>query len=290
MNYSVIIPTKNNPEQVRRCIESIPDREDIEILVCDDNSDAEFQPGIKALCEERRNAVLISSDHSAWAGHARNMGVDNAKGNWLIFSDSDDFFDKGFWKAIDFITGQSTADIIYFNVKGVYSDTLEPAGRGATYSKYVDDFLDGKKNAEERLRYYHMVPWGKVFRRAFIKEKGIRYDEVRASNDVMFNVTAGSLAKKVEAHKVLMYYVTVSNNSLTMKKDKELLRCRFDVLIRHYKYVLSLGKPQCAYNMIQFAIRYSKPYGLREFVYYLKKMIKNRINPFVVFCKIGRYS
>ena len=290
MKYSIIIPTKNNPEQVRRCVESIPDRSDMEILVCDDNSDAEFQPGIKALCDERSNVVLIPSDRSAWAGHARNMGVDNATGDWLIFSDSDDFFDAGFWKEIDAITEVSDADIIYFNVKGVNSDTLEPAARGATYSKYVDDFVDGKKNAEERLRYYHMVPWGKVFRRSFIKDSNIRYDEVRASNDVMFNITAGSQAKKVEAHKILMYYVTVSTNSLTKKKDKELLRCRFDVLIRHYKYVLSLGKPQCAYNMIQYAFRYSKPHGFGELLYYAKKMIKNRINPFIVFYKIGRYD
>lgn len=290
MKYSVIIPTKNNPEQVKRCIDSIPEREDIEILICDDNSDAEFLPEIKALCEERNNALLIPSDHSAWAGHARNMGADNAKGEWLIFSDSDDFFDAGFWKEIDYITEQSEADIIYFNVKGVYSDTLEPASRGSRYSKYVDDFCDGKKNAEERLRYYHMVPWGKVFRNSLIKEQNIRYDEVKASNDVMFNIKAGSLAPIIEAHKLLMYYVTVSHNSLTKKKDKELLRCRYEVLIRHYKYVLSLGKPQCAYNMLQFAIRYSKPYGLSEFVYYLKKMIKNRINPFVVLYKIGRYN
>lgn len=290
MKYSVIIPTKNNPEQVKRCIDSIPEREDIEILMCDDNSDAEYKTKIRELCEERVNAILLESSFSAWAGHARNIGMDAAQGQWLIFSDSDDFFDAKFWENINSITDISGADIIYFNVKGVYSDTLEPASRGARYSKYVDDFCDGKKNAEERLRYYHMVPWGKVFRNSFIKEQNIRYDEVKASNDVMFNIKAGSLAHKIEAHKIIMYYVTVSHSSLTKKKDKELLRCRYDVLIRHYKYVLSLGKPQCAYNMLQFAVRYSKPYGLTEFVYYLKKMIKNRINPFVVFFKIGRYN
>ena len=290
MKYSVIIPTKNNPEQVKRCIDSIPEREDIEILVCDDNSDTEYKIKIKQVCEERGNATLLASSYSAWAGHARNCGMDSAHGDWLIFSDSDDFFDAKFWESINSITDNASADIIYFNVKGVYSDTLQPASRGEGYSKYVDDFCDGKKNAEERLRYYHMVPWGKVFRHSFIREHNLRYDEVIASNDLMFNIKAGSLATLIEAHKILMYYVTVSNNSLTKKMDKGILRCRYDVLIRHYKYVLSLGKPQCTYNMLQFAFRYSKPYGLSEFVYYLKKMIKNRINPFLVFYKIGRYN
>lgn len=290
MKYSVIIPTKNNPEQVRRCVDSIPEREDIEILICDDNSDVGYKSEIRKICGDRKNVSLLESSMSAWAGHARNCGMDSAQGDWLIFSDSDDFFDANFWDIINSITDFSCADIIYFNVKGVYSDTLESASRGARYSKYVDDFCDGKKNAEERLRYYHMVPWGKVFRKSFIQEHHIRYDEVKASNDVMFNIKAGSQASKIEAHKKLMYYVTVSHNSLTKKKDKELLRCRYDVLIRHYKYVLSLGKPQCAYNMLQFAVRYSKPYGLSELAYYLKKMIKNRINPFVVFYKIGRYN
>ena len=241
MEYSVIIPVKNNPGQLSRCLDSIPERDDIEVLVCDDCSSEEQINQIKTLCDKRSQTRLFESDSSRGAGYARNVGISNSKGDWLIFSDSDDFFDKDFWNKIDNIINQTDSDIVYFLVQGVYSDNLKPAERGTNYRNQVEGFVDGKKNGEERLRFYHMVPWGKVFRRSFIEDKQIRFDEIRASNDVMFNIKAGSLAKTIEAHKIIMYYVTVSSNSLTKKKDKELLRCRFDVLIRHYKYVKSLG-------------------------------------------------
>ena len=290
MKYSVIIPTKNNPDQVQRCLDSIPSDSEIEILVCDDCSDPEFLTQIREICGRKMNVALFESNRPAWAGRARNIGIEKAQGEWLIFSDSDDFFDTHFWRNINSITTQSEADIIYFCVKGVYSDTLEPAARGVVYNNYVEGFLDSKKNAEERLRFYHMVPWGKIFRKSFIDEKQIRYDEVRASNDVMFNVKAGNLAKSIEAHRILMYYVTVSNNSLTKVKSKEVLHCRFDVLVNHYKYVMALGKPQCAYNFFKLVYKYSKPYGFTEFLWYCKQMIKYRVNPFVIISKINRYE
>ena len=290
MKYSVIIPTKNNPDQVQRCLDSIPSDSEIEILVCDDHSDYNHFLEIRNLSIHYPNVRLIESEVDAGAGHARNMGLAESKGEWIIFSDSDDYFNEDFWNKVDKITECSSADIIYFFVQGVYSDSLELAKRGWNYRKLVEDFINGKKNAEERLRFYHMVPWGKVFRRAFIEDNQIKFDEVRASNDVMFNVRAGSLARKVEAFSDLMYFVTISSNSLTKKTDRDLLHCRFNVLIRHYKYVMSLGKPQCAYNMIRYAIRYSKPYGLKEFFYYVRLMIKNRVNPFISVYKIGRYN
>lgn len=40
MKYSVIIPHKNRQEIIQRCINSIPDRDDIEIIIIDDNSDS----------------------------------------------------------------------------------------------------------------------------------------------------------------------------------------------------------------------------------------------------------
>ena len=89
MKYSVIIPTKNNPDQVRRCLDSIPSDHDIEILVCDDCSDPEFLVRIREICSLKMNVSLFESNRSAWAGRARNLGIEKAHGEWLIFSDSD---------------------------------------------------------------------------------------------------------------------------------------------------------------------------------------------------------
>ena len=43
-NYSFVIPHHNSPTLLNRCLDSIPQREDIEIIVVDDNSDADKKP------------------------------------------------------------------------------------------------------------------------------------------------------------------------------------------------------------------------------------------------------
>ena len=89
--YSFIIPHHNCPNLLYRLLDTIPQREDIEIIVVDDNSDADKVPLIN------RNDVqlfLIPASESKGAGHARNIGLDHAKGKWLLFADSDDYYEK----------------------------------------------------------------------------------------------------------------------------------------------------------------------------------------------------
>ena len=90
INYSFIIPHKNCPDLLQRCVDSIPERDDVQIIVVDDNSDSNKKPALK----ERKNLqiILLDAAQSKGAGRARNVGLEHAKGKWLVFSDSDDFF------------------------------------------------------------------------------------------------------------------------------------------------------------------------------------------------------
>lgn len=80
MNFSIIIPHKNVPLLLKKLLDSIPLREDTEVIVVDDHSDSsvvdfEHFPGI-----DRNNTKCIFLDESHGAGYARNIGIDNAKG------------------------------------------------------------------------------------------------------------------------------------------------------------------------------------------------------------------
>ena len=90
INYSVIIPHHNIPALLQRCLDSIPERDDIQIIVVDDNSDSnkvDFKkfPGIG-----RRNVEIYYTKEGKGAGFARNVGLKYAKGRYLIFADADD--------------------------------------------------------------------------------------------------------------------------------------------------------------------------------------------------------
>lgn len=91
-NFTIIVPHYNTPQLLERCIASIPGREDVQIIVVDDCS---FDTS--ELCETfeklklRHNFELYRTPQGGSAGRARNIGLDHAKGKWLIFADADDF-------------------------------------------------------------------------------------------------------------------------------------------------------------------------------------------------------
>jgi len=92
LNYSIIIPHKDIPDLLQRCLDSIPVRDDVEVIVVDDNSDPrkvdfEHFPQWKG-----KDYHYFLTKEGKGAGYARNVGLDHAQGRWIIFADADDFF------------------------------------------------------------------------------------------------------------------------------------------------------------------------------------------------------
>ena len=90
--FSIIIPHKNIPSLLQRCLDSIPKRDDVQIIVVDDNSnpqkvDFEKFPGL-----DKPNTEAYFDKSGKGAGRARNVGLKHAKGEWVIFADCDDYF------------------------------------------------------------------------------------------------------------------------------------------------------------------------------------------------------
>ena len=88
---SIIIPHHNLVSLLKRCLDSIPDRCDFEVIVVDDNSNSESISKLKLL-DIHKNVNIIYTHEGKGAGYARNVGIERAKGKWVLFCDSDDFF------------------------------------------------------------------------------------------------------------------------------------------------------------------------------------------------------
>lgn len=101
INFSIIIPTKNIPDLLQRCLESIPQRSDIEIIVVDDNSDREIVDVKNYPGTNNQQVKIIFLPESKGAGYARNIGLTIAKGKWILFADSDDYFSEKFSDILD---------------------------------------------------------------------------------------------------------------------------------------------------------------------------------------------
>lgn len=271
-SYSFIIPHHNSPKLLDRCINSIPLRDDIEIIVVDDNSEPNKQP-----FNLRRDVSLITIDKkdSKGAGKARNEGMKVASGEWLLFADCDDFYHDGFISELDKYK-DSDNEVIYFCIDSVYSDTLEPAGRDAKL-KSIFARYDGSLFSVDELKYKVHGPWFKMIKRDHIMRLGLQYEEVMKGNDIQFGYILGYFTHRFTVLNKPLYVLTHEKNSLSFgKRSIESYISTIEVHSRMYEFYKLIGRNEWVKNdWIEFA-RPLKQRGLLFFFSFIKDYLKRR--------------
>ena len=257
IKYSFIIPHRNTPDLLERCVKSIPQRDDIEIIVVDDNSDEDKKPTIS---REGVIIILLDATQSKGAGRARNVGMRRAQGKWLLFADADDFYKKGFLNFLDDLVN-SKNDAIYFSADSVKSDTLEPYMRTRSLQLAIKEF-DGSEQAASLIKYKHHTPWNKMVSADFILKYGIQFEEVEQGNDTMFSYMVGYFAKNIKVIPMDLYTYTYNENSITTR-EKNMAHYHCGVLnyFKQAKFLRFVGKPEYALSPIQYLARCYRQYG-----------------------------
>ena len=221
VNFSIIIPHKNIPSLLERCIFSLPQRNDIQIIVIDDNSGKDCIAKLQTLensCKQYNLSIIyLNKSKTKGAGYARNVGIGQAIGKWIVFADSDDTFEtdalnEAFNKYVD-----SKADVIYFGIKCLDAETNLP--RNNAKQAYLDH-LYSEKDTENRCRYQIKVPWGKFIKRNLVVRENIKFDETPVGNDAWFSLQVGYYANKVEIDYAPIYNWMVRSGSITSNKSK----------------------------------------------------------------------
>ena len=223
--FSIIIPHKNTPDLLAKCLDSIPQRDDVQVIVVDDNSDpsiVDFDkfPGVK-----RKNTIVIFDKSGKGAGNARNIALDHITDTkWLIFSDSDDYFTDYLGVAMDKYV-DSTYDMVYFKRHSVYVGTNEPAMRHQRANSRVDYALStGDVNI---IRYKDVAPVCKFVSYKIVKKHHLRFEPIRFSNDAMFFIQVGCYSNSIKVDGNPIYVVTEREGSLMKTFNEEALECRF---------------------------------------------------------------
>lgn len=166
---SVIVPVYNAERWLRRCVDSILGQTftDFELLLIDDGS----KDGSGAICDEyaaRDSRIRVFHKPNGGVSSARNLGLGNARGEWITFVDADDYLLPQ-WSEVfkqDFVN----TDIIIF---GIQSENTSGVIKEYSYS------FKGKPNIwVESPQSQHMqgALWNKYFRTDIIKKQDIRLD------------------------------------------------------------------------------------------------------------------
>lgn len=278
-DFSIIIPHYNCPDLLVRCLKSIPDSPDIQIIVADDHSD-NYEYICKQIEELGRCNVEYHYLDKGWAGHARNVGMSLSLGKWIIFCDADDYFSSS---AFDVFNNykDSDADMVYFKHNAAYTDSGKPCVRFPIRNESIDNYLKAKNGkAVYDILYKDVVPWAKMYSNSFLRTHNFKYEEIRSNEDVMFVVSCNTHASRIDVSDAIVYTITMRPGSLTMSINRENMFTGFGVAIRYSKYVKSMNHPEYSSRLLSHVRLALKYYGVNEALRYLKEAKKENISIF----------
>lgn len=182
---SVIIPCYNAADTLRRAVDGVLDGapSNLELLLVDDGS----TDATPALCDELAagdGRIRVLHRQNGGASAARNAGLDAARGDWVMFVDSDDTLTPGLWQAL----GEAFArqpGMVLFGIDRASGPTPCPLAPGY----YPDPSALGE--ALRPLLFesgYLAAPYGKIFSAKALRTAGMHFDEtLKVNEDVLFN-------------------------------------------------------------------------------------------------------
>ena len=236
INYSIIIPHKNIPQLLQRCLDSIPQRDDLEVIVVDDNSDPdtvdfEHFPGL-----ERPDTAIVFDKSGKGAGRARNIGLEHARGKWVLFADADDYFNYCIRDILDDYKMEES-DIVFFSASSVDSVTYNNVSR-ADYIKYfISSYFENNQKGEMFLRYDHGAPWSKLIKKELVSSHNISFQETLQHNDTRFSYLIGYFGRNIKVDRRAIYCLTNRSMSITNTSSPEKYLDRVQVLCERYAFL-----------------------------------------------------
>ncbi len=245
IKVSVIIPVYNAEKYIGECLDSLRRQtlKNIEIICVDDGSkDGTLEILRKYEAEDKR--IKVFCQENQYAGVARNCGIDNAHGRYMLFLDADDFFEETLIEKVYLEAERRQAEVVLFGGQSYNESTKEikPMPWLLNTSVLPKEVPFNRKDTEGMLlSAFSPAPWTKLFRSDFVRRSSLRFQDLQNSNDVFFVFCAICLANKITyLDEKLVYYRRGSESSLQSTKKKQPL-CFLEAYNSAYKLLNNEG-------------------------------------------------
>ncbi len=217
---SVVVPVYNVEKHLNRCIDSIINQtyEDFELILIDDGS----SDNSGAICDQysqKDNRIRVMHKENGGASLARNCGIDNANGKFVMFVDSDDYIGHEMLKThIDLMENDVDLTVTSLDVvdNGKTRKYCMP-NKIYTVQQYFEDM--GKKVYSELCA---SSPCCKFFRKSILEKYGIKYNtNMSLGEDTCFNTEYLKYCKKIVSSENVLYHYTKENDDSLFSRFQE---------------------------------------------------------------------
>ena len=215
---SLIIPVYNSQNTLSECLDSILNQSYIgyEIIIINDGSTDGSQQIIEQYATQYPSIIKFFTKVNEGLSDARNLGIDNASGQYLGFVDSDDFVSSNYFTVIDKILKSQEPDMLIFSYKRVYKRKPSILEKNYSFGKYeiVEKVVNIDSHPQIICQTENAV-WIKIIKRAIVGDKQkLLFSNVQLGEDFDASLKWYLKAKKIIFSKEQLYNYVIQNNSL----------------------------------------------------------------------------
>lgn len=222
---SVIVPVYNDEKYIKKCLNTITNQtlKDIEIICVDDGS-TDNSPQILQEFAQNDNRIKVVVQKNKGAGAARNKGFEFAKGDYVIFFDSDDYMSLNCLEILYNTALKNNSDVTVCRSFLFEENNIETVQKNCYSLK--SNLLGGKKSftPQEISKYIFQFSvgwaWDKLYKRDFIKKNKLKFQNLRHSNDAYFTLMSLVYAELISYTDEYLIFHREHNNSLAHTRTK----------------------------------------------------------------------
>lgn len=189
---SVIVPVYNAEKYIERCVDSLLHQgfDDFELILVDDGSTDNSAKIINALAA-KHDFVRTLTNANGGAASARNLGIDNANGDYIAFIDADDTVEPSYLEELYNAAAESGAELVMCDYTKRYVDRDMPFSqpiRGGVYDKQeIENELYPCLIMFDSLEFPPTISnWVCLFKHSLLERWHLRYPAVRLCEDSFF--------------------------------------------------------------------------------------------------------
>ena len=216
---SIVVPVYNGEKYISKCLDSLINQsyKNIEIIIINDGSN----DNTEKICNKYKeidSRIKVISIENGGVSKARNIGIENATGQFLMFCDSDDYVAKDWCKLL--LENYKENNLILCD----YYNVIDNEVKEFDYERPKVDSVISKANFFKLKLYGINVPWNKIYSLEIIKNNNIRFDEsISLGEDLRFNIKyLDAISGNINFIKERLYFYTLSReNCLTNRIYKD---------------------------------------------------------------------
>lgn len=224
VKISIIVPIYNAMDFLDQCLNCIINQTMTEIeIICVNDGSTDMSVEIIKKFQVKDSRIKLIEQDNAGGGVARNRGMQEARGEYLLFLDADDFFEPDLCDRVYRRAVEKSADIVIFKADQFDMRIGEYLPLDyVCYSEHFDKEVFSYKNNPDRIfNSFHNCPWNKLFLHDFVKKNHIKFQNLHRTNDLLFTCSSLILAKRITILDAILvhYRVGYSGNCQTTNHE-----------------------------------------------------------------------